>query len=51
MYVATRVHLKIIFCETLHFTIFSKYFGSQPLQEDWTTLELLEVIHETVTIK
>ena len=39
-------------CILRNFTLcrFSKYLGSQPLQKDWTTLELLEVIHETVTL-
>ena len=38
---------KNAFCEISHFTDF---LGCQPLQKDWTTLELLEVIHETVTL-
>ena len=42
---------KIVFCEIPHFTIFYKYFGSQPLQEDWTTLKLLEIIHETKVLR
>ena len=39
-------------CILQNFALYSffKYLGSQPLQKDWTTLELLEVIHETVTL-
>ena len=50
MYAATRVCLKYCLWRNFVFYRFSKYLGSQPLQKDWTTLELLEVIHETVTI-
>ena len=50
MYAATRVYLK--YCTRWNFAFyrFSKYLGSQPLQKDWATLELLEVIPETVTL-
>ena len=50
MYAATRVHLKYCTRRNFEFYRFSKYLGSQPLQKDRITLELLEVIHETVTV-
>ena len=50
MHAATRVCLKYCIWRSFAFYRFSKYLGSQPLQKDWTTLELLEVIRETVTL-
>ena len=50
MHAATRVFSKYCIWWNFAFYRFSKYLGSQPLQKDWTTLELLEVIHETVTL-
>ena len=50
MYAATRMFLKYCIWQNFLFYRFSKYLGSQPYQKDWTTLELLEVIHETVTL-
>ena len=49
MYAATRVYLKKFILQNFAFYNFSKYLGSQPLQEDRTNLELLEIIIETVT--
>ena len=50
MYAATRAYLKTCILGNLELCNFSKYLGSQPLQEDWTTLELIEIIRETVTL-
>ena len=50
MYAATRAYLKNCIWQNFAFYSFSKYHGSQPLQKDRTTLELLEIIHETVTL-
>ena len=50
MYAATRVYLKNCILRNFAFYNFSKYHGSQPLQEDRATLELLEIIYETVTL-
>ena len=50
MYAATRIFFKYCIWQNFLFYRFSKYLGSQPKQKDWTTLELLEVIHETVTL-
>ena len=39
---------KIAFCNISHFTIFPNILAlTQPLQEVWRALELLEIIHET----
>ena len=45
MYAATRAYLKNCIWQNFAF-----YHGSQPLQKDRTTLELLEIIHETVPL-
>ena len=50
IYAAIRAYFKNCILRNFAFYRFSKYLGSQPLQKDWTTLELLEVIHETVTL-
>ena len=50
IYAANRAYFKNCILWNFAFYRFSKYLGSQPLQKDWTTLELLEVIHETVTL-
>ena len=50
MYAGTRVHLKKCILPNFVFYNFSKYLGSQPLREDRATLELLEIIYETVTL-
>ena len=51
MHAATRVFSKYCIWWNFAFYRFSKYLGSQPLQKDWTILELLEVTHETVTLR
>ena len=50
IYAAVRAYLENCILRNFVFHKFSKYLGSQPLQKDWTTLELLEVIHKTVTL-
>ena len=50
MYAATRVYLKYCIWRNFAFYRFSKDLGPQPLQKNRTNLELLEVIHETVTL-
>ena len=50
MYAAIRAYFKNSILQIFAFYRFSKYFGSQPLQKDWTTLKLLEVTHETVIL-
>ena len=47
MYAATRTNFKNCILQHFAFYNFSKYLGSQPLQEVWRALELLEIIHET----
>ena len=51
MHAATRVFSKYCIWWNFAFYRFSKYLGSQPLQKDWAILELLEVMHETVTLR
>ena len=51
MHAATRVFSKYCIWWNFAFYRFPKYLGSQPLQKDWTILELLEVTHETVTLR
>ena len=48
MYAAARAYLKN--CIWQNFVFYSFSNGSQSLQKDWTTLELLEIIHKTVTL-
>ena len=48
MNAGTKVYLKNRILRNFAFYNFSKYLGSQLLQEDRTTLELLEIIYETV---
>ena len=50
IYAAIKAYFKNCILRNFAFYRFSKYLGSQPLEKDWTTLELLEVIHETVTL-
>ena len=50
MHAATRVYLKYCVWWNFAFYRFSKYLDSQALQKDRATLELIEVIHETVTL-
>ena len=50
MYAVNRVYLKYCTWRNFPFYRFSKYLGSQALRKDGETLELLEVIHETVTL-
>ena len=50
MYAATRVYLKYCTWWISTFYRFSEYLGSQPLQKGRTNLELLEVIHKSVTL-
>ena len=50
MYAATRLYLKYCIWQNFAFYRFFKNSDSQPLQKDWSTLELLEVIYETVTL-
>ena len=51
IYVAIRVYFENCILRNFAFYRFFKYLGSQPLpKKDWTTLELLEVIHEIVTL-
>ena len=50
MHAATRVYLKYCVLWNFAFYRFSKYLDSQALQKDRTTLELIEVIQETVTL-
>ena len=50
MYAVTRVYLKYCTWRNFPFYRFSKYLGSQALRKDGETLELLEVIHENVTL-
>ena len=49
MYAATRLYLKYRIWRNFAFYRFSKYLRSQPLQKE-RTLELLEVINETITL-
>ena len=50
MYAGTRVQLKKCILRNFVFYNFSKYLGSQPLRKDRETLELLEIIYETVAL-
>ena len=50
MYAATRVNLKYCIWRNFALYRFSKYLGFQLMQKGWTTLELIEVIHETLTL-
>ena len=50
IYVVVRAYFKNCLLRNFAFYRFSKYLGFQPLKKDWKTLELLEVIHETVTL-
>ena len=51
MHAATRVYLKYCTWRNFAFYRFSKYLGSQTLQKDRTTLELLENVTLTKVLR